>query len=194
MAEKPLLSRREFIRLSASVVAALPLDLRGKEPGQQALASDGKLPEPWLTIAAVQQHMFPATANSPGAADIQALDYLKKMISMPDVNEQDRQFIMNGAGWLNEETENSHAKQFSELQHDEREAALRKIERSKAGERWLSILLTYLLEALLADPVYGGNTNTAGWQWLQHQPGFPRPGTDKAFHRLGTYKRRYTKA
>jgi gluconate 2-dehydrogenase gamma chain len=39
------------------------------------------------------------------------------------------------------------------------------------------MLLDYIMEALLTDPVYGGNPNSIGWQWLKHQPGFPRPTT-----------------
>ena len=33
----------------------------------------------------------------------------------------------------------------------------------------------YIFEALLSDPVYGGNPEGIGWRWLGHRPGFPRP-------------------
>jgi len=46
------------------------------------------------------------------------------------------------------------------------------------------MLLTYILEALLTDPVYGGNPNGIGWTWLQHQPGFPTPTEDKKYYKL----------
>ena len=39
------------------------------------------------------------------------------------------------------------------------------------GRAWLSLLLYYIFEALLSDPVYGGNPDGIGWQWLEHQPG-----------------------
>ncbi|MEE8342688.1 MAG: gluconate 2-dehydrogenase subunit 3 family protein, partial [Gammaproteobacteria bacterium] len=74
---------------------------------------------------------------------------------------------------------------FTALNEQERETVLREIEQSRAGRNWLSTLLTYLLEALLADPVYGGNPNGIGWQWLEHQPGYPLPPKDKAWHRIG---------
>ena len=51
--------------------------------------------------------------------------------------------------------------------------------------RWLSTLITYTLEALLSDPLYGGNTNGIGWKWLGHDPGNPRPSADKIYGRLG---------
>jgi len=55
-------------------------------------------------------------------------------------------------------------------------------------------LLTYLLEALLADPVYAGNPNGIGWKWLQHQPGFPRPTKNKKYFKLDKHRYRTTKA
>jgi gluconate 2-dehydrogenase gamma chain len=39
----------------------------------------------------------------------------------------------------------------------------------------LSSLLKYIFEALLTDPIYGGNPNSMGWEWLDHTPGQPRP-------------------
>ena len=49
------------------------------------------------------------------------------------------------------------------------------------GENWLSTLLLYIFEALLTDPVYGGNPNGIGWKWLGHNPGLPRPTADKRY-------------
>jgi hypothetical protein len=28
---------------------------------------------------------------------------------------------------------------------------------------------------MLYDPIYGINKEQAGWSWLEHQPGLPRP-------------------
>ena len=71
---------------------------------------------------------------------------------------------------------------------------MRQIEQSRAGRNWLSLLLTYVLEALLADPVYGGNPDGIGWQWLEHQPGYPRPPADKSWYKLATPVRYQRKA
>ena len=73
---------------------------------------------------------------------------------------------------------------FTQLNNNEREQLLRLIAGSEAGENWLSTLLLYIFEALLSDPVYGGNTGEAGWQWLAHTPGFPRPLVNKTFVQL----------
>ena len=49
------------------------------------------------------------------------------------------------------------------------------------GENWVSTLLFYICEALLTDPIYGGNPNGIGWAWLAHQPGFPRPSPEQSY-------------
>lgn len=141
--------------------------------------------DPWKTIAEVQAHLFPGTEDAPGAADIQAAVYLRNAIEDPGADGEDKEFIFNGVGWLNDLTREKYQRPFTALNEQEREIVLREIEQSKAGRNWLSTLLTYLLEALLADPVYGGNPNGIGWRWLEHQPGFPLPPENKAWHRLG---------
>jgi gluconate 2-dehydrogenase gamma chain len=52
------------------------------------------------------------------------------------------------------------------------------------GKQWISTILRYILEALLTDPIYGGNPNAIGWKWLDHQPGFPRPPANKRYYLL----------
>jgi len=61
---------------------------------------------------------------------------------------------------------------------------LREIARSDAGENWLSTLLTYIFEALLTAPAYGGNPGGVGWKWLEYVPGFPLPDADTLHTRL----------
>jgi gluconate 2-dehydrogenase gamma chain len=183
------ISRREFITrmtVLGSLAAAYPaaalerLRSSGESDDMAWLEQD-----PWRTIAAVQEHLFPSTEDSPGASDFRAIVYLRNTIDNPAADGEDKAFIVNGVGWLNELIAERHERAFSELDVSERETVLRQIEQSRAGRNWLSLLLTYLLEALLADPVYGGNPGGIGWQWLAHQPGFPRPPEDKSWYRLG---------
>jgi len=184
------ISRRRFLaRLAAlgALAAAYPvaaLQQRRAERGG-AVNPDWTRKEPWLTLAAVQEQMFPAGEGIPGAGDIQAIVYLRNTLGNPAADGEDREFIVNGVGWLNDLAREREKTLFIHLDEAQRETLLRKIEQSNAGRNWLSLLLTYLLEALLADPVYGGNPGGIGWQWLEHQPGFPHPPTDKTWYRLG---------
>jgi gluconate 2-dehydrogenase gamma chain len=145
-------------------------------------------------LAEVQEHLFPAAADTPGAGDIQAIVYLHNTIENPAADGEDREFVFNGVGWLNDLAEETFQQNFAALGEQQRETLLRQIEQSRAGRNWLSLLLTYLLEALLADPVYGGNPNGIGWEWLEHQPGYPRPPADKSWYRLAAPVRYQRKA
>lgn len=187
------LNRREFMYLLATAAAAYPLPSLAEKRNQPA-RTPANLAEPWTTIAAVQQHLFPAETDSPGASDIQALEYLRTMINAPDIDQEEREFIKNGVGWLNELADKQYSNTFIQLDSDSREKILRRIETSRAGERWLSLILSYLIEALLTDPVYRGNPDGIGWRWLHHQPGYPTPPEDKQYFKLGKIRYRSTRA
>ncbi len=150
--------------------------------------------DPWKTLSEVQQHLLPSAEDMPGAVDINAIVYLHNTLENPLADGDDREFVFNGVGWLNDLTQERYLKPFIALDTDSREAVLRQIEQSRAGRGWLSLLLTYLLEALLADPVYGGNPDGIGWTWLEHQPGFPTPPADKSWYRLAAPVRYQRKA
>ena len=186
------MDRRRFMQLLAAAAASYPAALLADKRVRQTVTSP--LEEPWRTLDAVMEHLFPAEADSPGARDIQAIAYLQTMLQAPDIEQDDRDFISNGVGWLNDLAKKQHGADFLALKELEREAILRSIEQSRAGERWLSSLLSWILEALLSDPVYGGNPEGIGWTWLEHQPGYPTPPADKQYFRLGHQVSRRTKA
>ncbi len=187
------MDRRTFITLIASAVTSYPAASLA-EKRTQVNYSISDLKEPWKTIAIVQEHLFPAEKDSPGANDIGALNYLQNMMNAPDIENSEREEIKNGSKWLNDLSIQIHKKPFIELDEINRENILRKIESSSAGRHWLSLLMTYLIEALLSDPVYGGNKNSIGWKWLEHQPGYPTPSIDKMYFKLGKPITRITKA
>ncbi|MBT8440568.1 MAG: gluconate 2-dehydrogenase subunit 3 family protein [Gammaproteobacteria bacterium] len=140
--------------------------------------------DPWPVIDAVQQHLFPAEPEAPGARDINALAYLKFVTSDTTLDKESREFITKGAAWLEDMAYQMNKKSFISLGEQQREKVLRRIAGSESGENWLATLMLYIVEALLTDPVYGGNTDQLGWKWLQHIPGYPRPPIDKTFPRL----------
>ena len=143
----------------------------------------------WQTIAQVQNILFPAADDAPGASDIGATIYLHNAIENPLADADDKDFIFRGVGWLDGLTQDRHKRTFLQLSASQQQGIIEVIVNSRAGRNWVSTLLTYTLEALLADPVYGGNKNEAGWKWLQHQAGYPTPPADKTWHQL--LQRRY---
>jgi gluconate 2-dehydrogenase gamma chain len=135
----------------------------------------------WRTLAAVLAHLFPSEAGAPGAAEIDALAYIGTMLEAPGFDAGERTAILRGAA----EIETLAAgRAFAELAPEAKETVLRAFEATEHGRRWLSGMLNYLVEALLADPVYGGNPDGIGWRWLAHNPGFPRPPAGKRWFLL----------
>jgi len=192
------ISRREFLTrmtLLGSLALTYPeaalAELRKSKAGQAAAdASAEWQQEPiWLTISQVQEVLFPAAEDVPGAGDIGATMYLHNAIENPDADAEDKDFIFRGVGWLDDLTQERHKKTFVQLTAAQQQEMIEIIVKSQAGQNWVSTLLTYTLEALLADPVYGGNKNESGWKWLEHQPGYPAPPADKTWHKL--LQRRY---
>jgi len=177
---RELMDRRGFLlRLAGGSLAAL-FGLPATAAGKQAVASD----HTWQVLDAVQRHLLPSEPDAPGAAEINALAYLRFVVNDPKVDAEERRFILKGSEWLEGMARELADGSFTELTEDDRERVLNRIAASAAGENWLSTLIYYLMEALLADPVYGGNPDGIGWRWLEHTPGYPRPPKDKTYPRL----------
>ena len=135
----------------------------------------------WETLAAVQTHLFPSDVDSPGAKEINATGYLHFVLAN---DPQESEFIEKGIIYLDKIGKYTAGKPFLDLSHKEREQLLRRFEMGTNGKLWIRKMLQYILEALLTDPIYGGNPKEIGWKWLEHQAGFPRPPINKRYHLL----------
>ncbi len=179
------IDRRSFLSKISALLAmtSFPLVI-----GADGTAGDshktGPLTEPWITFATVQNHLFPTTADAPGAKEINATAYLRRILAEAHTDPDDKKFIRNGVDWLNDIAKDKHNRTFHELTETQRETVLRQIEKSGPGDRWLSLILLYIFEALLSAPVYGGNPDGVGWTWLGHKPGFPLPPANKTYSSL----------
>ena len=174
-----ILSRRRFlVRAAGGTLAALcPLHVTGSSAAAPLLDDESR----WKVIGAVQDHLFPPEPAAPGAREINALGYLRWVVADDNLDREDRDFVLRGAEWVEEQALALTKASFGDLDGAEREQVLRQVADTAAGENWLSTILTYLFEALLTDPVYGGNPEGIGWQWLGHTPGFPRPSAGQRY-------------
>lgn len=189
MTERMRISRREFMSrlgllgsLAISFPSAALAELRKSNANQP---SPDWADEPvWKTIAQVQETLFPAGENIPGAADIGAVIYLHKAIENPNADGEDRDYIFRGIGWLDELAQQRYIKNYIQLSEKQKEKIIEETVQTPAGRNWVSLQLTYILEALLCEPAYGGNPAGVGWKWLEHQPGYPTPAADYTWDRL----------
>lgn len=136
-------------------------------------------------VTAVQEHLFPQGPDSPGAADINAAAYLEWAITAPGIDPDTKNTIVNGVGRLQDASRERFDVTFERATFSQREQLLRYLaDNTRWGRAWLSLMLYYLFEALLSDPMYGSNPDKVGWKWLHHQPGFPTPPADKIYGKL----------
>ncbi|MCH8134442.1 MAG: gluconate 2-dehydrogenase subunit 3 family protein [Proteobacteria bacterium] len=180
------LDRRTFMLRSgaavatAAALAGLPYALRKDLTRETSFVLFSQAQH--QVVRAVQIHLFPRGPDSPGAAEINATAYLETAITAPGIDPDTRNTIVNGIGRLQDASRERYDALFDRLEFGQREPLLRYLaDETRWGRAWLSLLLYYIFEALLSDPVYGGNPDGIGWQWLEHQPGFPRPPADKIY-------------
>jgi gluconate 2-dehydrogenase gamma chain len=178
------MSRRSALKSAAgaTMVAAMPLKAWSALANEQ-LAKVVQT-DPWLTLDAVLAHLLPDSPTGPSANEIQVTQYLYNVVHQQPTDNAEIEFIYKGVGWLNGFSQSQLQKNFVALTLAEKEKTLRAISNSRAGENWLSNLVSYIFEAMLSPPSYGGNPNGIGWQWLDHQAGFPLPPAGKRYYEL----------
>ncbi len=178
------LSRRTLLKSAAGMgaISAIPsFSLNAKQ--QESLVQLTKA-DPWLTLDATLKQLLPKSATGPSAEDINALAYLHQVMTVQPTEQDEKDFILKGVGWLNGYANSEKNKAFIELTFNEKEQLLKGISQSRAGENWLNTLLDYILQAMLAPPSYGGNSKGIGWQWLEHKAGFPLPEKGQRYFEL----------
>ena len=188
------LNRRGFLKSAAGIAAisALPsFHLTAKDIDNLAMLSKS---DPWLTLNATLNHLLPKSSSPSidtnqidiSAQSINALAYLHQIMTVQPTAQDEKDFILKGVGWLNGYAKDEKGKSFVELKINDKEQLLRAISKSRAGGNWLNTLIGYIFQAMLAPPSYGGNTNGVGWQWLEHQAGFPLPEKGQRYFELPT--------
>ena len=177
------IDRRTFLaRLSVLTTVALLPACKGDQKGARnaQVFSENE----WQRLQIAQEHLFPHTEDGPGAVDVKAAAYLQNVLLDPNGDAEEQDYLKKGLTWLEEEAQEVLGRSFVSLNADEREQVLRSMAGHGWGERWISLILLYIFEALLADPLYGGNPDGMGWAWLEHNPGYPRPPADKIYGKL----------
>ncbi|MBU0721635.1 gluconate 2-dehydrogenase subunit 3 family protein [bacterium] len=122
---------------------------------------------PLQTLALVWEDLFAhAKENTP---------YISLILNHSRVSDEEKQFLRNGVQWLNEEAVVMYKQMYAHLDSSQRQEVLQSISDYRWGNNWIEMMLTYIMEATLGDPVYGINKEEGGWKWLHHVSGVPRP-------------------
>ena len=126
---------------------------------------------PLETLRVMQKDLFPHAAM----LGIETASYLHIIFTHPKVTDRDKAFLKNGVKWLNEEALTQYKKRYVTLEEPQRQELLQSIAKTEWGESFIYDVMGYLFEAMLGDPIYGGNQHQKGWQWLSFEAGVPRP-------------------
>lgn len=181
------LSRKAFIRslLIAGIASQLPILSACSEI---ELSDEGvfKNIDPlnqvqYKTIREVQNVLFPSQGPGPGALEVNADKYLIWVLNDSLLDPKKKYFIINNINKLNTTAKNKLGNSFINLSKKEKEEFIAFIAKENWGKKWLSRLLTLIFEALLLDPLYGGNPKNIAWSWLGHHPGQPRPSKEISY-------------
>ena len=182
-----LLSRKQFLGsiLAGGLISQLPFSnaiAQTRVSSNINLLSDEQLG----ILQSVQDILFPSDGDGPGASDINALDYLVWVLSDPNKDPDEIKYIINGIGWIDETAEEQFSKKYLDHGQTEKEELVKLVSKESWGKSWLSVILSFIFEALLSDPQYGGNPNSIGWKWLKHYPSQPRPTTNLLYPEIIT--------
>ena len=168
------LSRKNFINsiFYTGLLTSLPsVSLVGNIINETEILSKNQ----FSIISSVQKILFPSDNNGPGAYDVMADKYLQWVLSDERMDPEEIEYIIDGIGWVDETAEENFSKNYTQLSQSEKEKLVADVSNESWGSSWLSVILTFVFEALLSDPQYGSNPDKIGWDWLQHNPGYPRP-------------------
>ncbi len=146
---------------------------------QQKPVFKGILPEAQQKILhSVLNYLFPQMEGSPGIEQLHTEFHINAYLTDPLIDPDEQKYIINGIDWLNETAHELFKTGFVSLNPSQQIKTLQNISQTSWGESWLSRLLTLTFESLLLDPLYHVNTGEAGWKWLHHLPGQPRPASN----------------
>ena len=124
----------------------------------------------WLIIDNIFDILFPKTLTMPSSKEFNATLYLQINSKHKSFDEEDREYILQGAIDFNDSFPN-----FLNANEKEKEKIIDRTNNSEYGQSWLTKLVYYGMEAMLSDPIYGGNKDEIAWKSLNHQTGRPQP-------------------
>ena len=126
---------------------------------------------PKETMATLHKDLFPKAKT----LNIETIPYLNIVFHHSRIDEDEKEFLKNGVKWLNEEALNMFDNSYVKLSSQKRQLVLQTIVKENWGENFMYKTMSYMFEAMLGDPIYGGNNQEAGWKWLNFEGGQPRP-------------------
>jgi gluconate 2-dehydrogenase gamma chain len=125
--------------------------------------------------------LFPNDENGPSAQQLNSLEYIIWNLNDQNRDADSNNYILKGIQWIEETADEEKQKSFLALSDRERVSVVDFVAKKSWGEDWFSAVLTLIFESLLYDPIYHINKEQAGWNWLNHHAGIPRPNENNKY-------------
>jgi len=165
-------TRRNFLISSAFLVGTLPLF------SNDTFAYAKKISiykDPYQTFIQLHRDLFIGSKIYNILNNINAVSFLRGVFEDPYIKEDEKLFLKNGIIWLHETSQELYKRNYNHLSSKERQKVLHVISQKNWGDSWLWTVMSYFFEAMLGDPIYGGNQKQKGWEHLDLISGYPRP-------------------
>lgn len=168
-------SRRKFLKsiVATSIASQIPFiaGCNNNDSSREFVLTNLEI----LNLEAVLQIIFPNDNFGPDAKLIHAAKYIQWILLDKQIPYEIKNSITDGLKKANELAVSILHSQFYKLSTNEMQMIINIIVAKDWGEIWISTLINFIFEALLASPVYGGNTQEYGWKWLKHYSSLPQP-------------------
>ncbi|HWE61361.1 MAG TPA: gluconate 2-dehydrogenase subunit 3 family protein [Chloroflexota bacterium] len=174
---QPGISRRTFMQRSTLVAGSLIVlsTLPGAADAAPAAAVDyapqALTSAELATLKAVIDRLIPTDALGPGAVDSNVHAYIDRELTA--YFKELLPLYQQSLAGIDAAAQHAHGMAFAALTAAQQDALLQQAEAGKLGSGWAGffpVVLEHTREGMFGDPMYGGNTNYAGWD-LIHYPG-----------------------
>jgi hypothetical protein len=129
----------------------------------------------WETLDAALRRILPSDHGGPGAAEVNAVGYLDAVLQEPEIEEDVKARVRAGVRRLMDFADARGGERYAALPPEVQDEGVRQFEQPWAQQMWLRNVISFALEALLGDPIHGGNVGEAGWTWAGVEPPPFRP-------------------
>ena len=178
-----LMSRQSFVKtiLLSGITIQLPW-LQSCGNAEENFGNTNPLTlQQFKTVREIFEILFPADGNGPSALEINADKYLLWVLRDEMTDPKESTYIVTRLKTFIEKCKEKNNAAFLDLSESQKNEFVAFASKQDWGKKLLSRLLNIIFEALLLDPIYGGNTNKLGWTWLEHDPGSPRPTKENSY-------------
>ena len=124
------------------------------------------------TVCAIFERLFPSDENSSGAQEIGAHRYLDRALA--GAYERELNTYRLGLEAINRASISKFSQRFEDCNSSDQDALLTELEAgtlpdfvSPSQQSFFNVLVKHLREGLFSDPMYGGNKDKLGWQFMQ---------------------------